>query len=259
MAIITAMSMVIPLTACADSRTTIPTANPASIEEAAKVLDVPQEDFESFLALMDCTYDDYIERLSQHSKTLKDEKKSLEERYDCTYGEYVETILTVCNNIVPDNKDYAVFKSKFSVCDTYIPYSELNKAGDMLSNMGIGIEIADEASDAYIFDVIGACNGDFATYMSAVNNYSGCTSLSLTNITLFGNYGVKKPETDNACMDKLFCYDDKTDDILEAIVVPVITLHYDDENEKMLKLSSFDFQVRLSDAMADNMKNSIIL
>lgn len=266
------------MTACADLSTnqTIPSESAVSIEDAVKTLNVSQEDFESFLADMNYTYDDYINHLTGLSKTLEDEKNYIEEKFDCTYDEYIKTVIAINNDTIPDSKDFAVFESKYSNYDAYIPRSELDDSLNKFKNRDISLEIADESNDAYAFDIISACNGDFATYMSAINSYYGCTSMSLTNMTLFGNHGTKKPANDNACMDKLFCYDDKTNDILEPIVMPVLTLSFDDDEnktitlalankiglifkttgfdsyEKMLKLSSLDFQIRNASLTPDD-------
>lgn len=86
-------------------------------------------------------------------------------------------------------------------------------------------------------------------------------------MSIFGGHGATRPDEDNPCMDRLFVYDDKTNEILEQITVSVLTMHFDntdknitlalsnelgllfkttgaDSEKKMLKLSNLKFQVR---------------
>lgn len=158
-----------------------------------------------------------------------------------------------------------MFKSDYSIFDTYIPTNELND--NELVNYDISIEIADEAKDVAVFDAMQAYGGDFRQYLDIMNESYGCTSVEFTNIGMFAGHGSKKPDEDNPCLDSLFVYDSETNEILEKLTLPMLTLHFDDENKnvtfalsnelgllfkstgadsdsKMLKLSNLEFQVR---------------
>lgn len=266
--IITAL-LTTTLTACSDGKLqtpSIPTEPVISIEEAVKTLNVSTEDFNAYLDTMELSYDEYITDLNNRSLNLSDLKSSIEDAFGCSYDEYIKTVTTVNNKTVPDSS-YVIFPSKYSTYDAYIPVNALDSSKKQLTDGNIKIEIADESGDAYAFDVIAGCNNDFVTYVTVLNDVYGCSSAELTNMTIYGGRGVIKPDGDNACMDSLFVYDKQTHEILETIVIPVLTLHNSDETknvtlalsnelglifrtdgsdsfERMLKLSSLDFQIR---------------
>ncbi len=270
--VVTLLSITSCLTACdytpKHQKQTIPAMNQIDIAEAVKTLDVSTEDFESFLKNIEVSYDEYIQTLNDNNTSLETLKEDIEKTYNCTFDEYIKTVIAVNTKTVPDAKLYDVFKSKLSTLDAYIPIKELNAEKNKLVNYDVSIEIADECQDAYAFDAIAACQGDFKNYMTVLNELYGCSSVELTNISLFGGYGTKKPDDSNACMNALFVYDEETNEILQKISVPVITLHNDDDEnknitlalsnelgllfkttgadsyEKMLKLSNLDFQIR---------------
>ena len=114
------------------------------------------------------------------------------------------------------------------------------------------------------------CGGDFRLYLDIMNENYGCKSVEFTNIAMFGGHGVIKPTESNPCMDSCFVYDDETGEILDKLTLSMLTMHFDDENknitlalsnelgllfkstgtdsdEKMLKLSDLDFQIRKAD------------
>lgn len=238
-----------------------------TVAEAAKTLGITTETFEAFLDNIGISFDEYISTLDKTGTNLESIREDVEESYNCTYEEYVNTILTVNTKTTPDANEYALFKSELSSFDAYIPLSELNDDKTELTNYDVSIGVADEEDDAYAFDAIIACSGDFGTYMTVLNQYYDCESVEFTNITLFGGLGVTKPDGDNACMDYIFAYDEDTNEILEIITVPVMTLHMKNEAdditlalsndlglifkatgtdgfEKILKLDNLKFQVR---------------
>lgn len=267
------------LTGCDIKHTkqTIPAVNEIDIAEAVKTLDVSADDFEAFLQNIDTTYDDYIAQLNDNNKSLADMKKDIEATYDCSYEEYIKTVLAVNNKTAPDSSIYELFKSKYSNFDTYIPLEELDETKSKLKNYDISFEIADESEYAYAFDAIAYANGDFEAYMDYLNQVYDCTSAEFTNMALFGGHGVTRPEGENKCMDSLFVFDEKTNEILEKISIPVLTLHNEDENKnitlalcnefglvfkttgadsynKMLKLGNLDFQIRSTSVSTDEDK-----
>lgn len=242
----------------------IPSDN-IDITEAVKILDVPQKSFESFLSVLDMSYNEYMTTLKNGDRTLEDIKKSIEDTYNCDYKEYIETVLAV-NTAKPPDKTYNLFKSEFSSIDAYIPIDELNNDKNRLSAYDIDINVADNSEDAYAFDAIIPCQGDFKTYINVLNQLYGCSSVEFTNITIYGSYGITKPEKPNACMDYLFVYDERTNEILKPISLSVMTMHNDDDSktitmalsnelgllfkttgtdsyEKMLKISNLEFRI----------------
>lgn len=277
------IAMTIIMTSCLtgcevkNRKQTIPAVNEIDIAEAVKTLDVSTEDFEAFLNNIDTTYDDYIAQLNDNNKSLEDMKKDIEATYDCSYEEYIKAVLVVNNKNVPDSNIYELFESKYSTFDTYIPLEELNETKTELKNYDISFEIADESEYAYAFDAIAYTNGNFKTYMDYLNQVYGCKSAELTNISIFGGHGVNKPEEENKCLNSLFVFDEKTNEILEKIAVPVLTLHNEDENknitlalcnelglvfkttgadsyDKMLRLGNLDFQIRNTSSSTDDNK-----
>lgn len=270
LSVITSLLVLSCTTSCDNntSNKTIPAVNEESINEAAESLGVSIESFETYLANIETTYDNYIENLNQSNQSLDDLKTKIEETYGCTFQEYIDTVITVNNKNIPDDKEYNAFKSIYSVFDAYIPTKELND--NTLINYDIDIEIADKADDAWAFDVMQTCDGDFRLYLDIMNQRYGCKSVEFTNMAIFGGHGVTKPEEDNPCMDSFFVYDAETDEILEQLTVSVLTMRYSDESknvtlalsnelgllfkstgadsaEKMLKLSNLHFQVRKAD------------
>lgn len=264
------------LTACSTTdNQTIPAVNENSIAEAAETLDITVEKLEDYLKNIDVSYDDYINSLNSQNQTLEAYKTKIEENYDCTFEQYVDTVLTVNNKTVPDDKEYDLFKSKYSLFDAYIPSDELNAEKTTLVNYDIAIAVADEDTDVYAFDVLATCGSDFRIYMDIINQNFGCSSVEITNISIFGGHGASKPAETNPCMDNLFVYDSKTNEILEQITLAVITMHYDDENktatyalsnelglifkttgpdsiDKINKLSELNFQIRKADTDTQN-------
>ena len=256
-------------TACDSIEQTIPTVNDIDINDTISQLGVSIDDFTEFLSNIDMTYDEYIDTLNSNETTLSDLVDNVKTYYNCTYEEYVKATNLIREIDLPDESLYSIFESAYSAFDAYIPVSELNEAGTELINYGIEIAIADTAEDAYAFDIISVCNNDLASYMDILNGEYGCTSIEITNIALFGSYGITKPDDENACLDTLFVYDDETDEILQKITMPVITLHMEDGNditlalsnelglifkavgsdsyEKMLNLSNLRFQIRTPD------------
>ena len=258
------------LTACDIDKTPsemIPSVDDTSIEDAADVLGVSLEDFNAFLDNLNLSYDDYMGSLNKSNKSLSELKESIETMYDCTYSEYIKTIVAVNNKTVPDSSAYSVFTSEYSLYDAYIPVNELDDTKSTLINYDIHIKVADTDNDAYAFDAIVSCGGDFKTYVDTLNREYDCSSVEFTNISLYGGHGSFKPDETNACMDNLFVYDPQTNEILEVIIVPVMTLHSKDESknitlalsnelglifrtegadsyDKMLKLSNLNFQIR---------------
>ena len=257
------------LTACSDGKLqtpSIPAESVMNIEDAVKTLDVSTEDFNAYLDAMELSYDEYITDLSNRNINLSDLKSDIETAFGCSYDEYIKTVTVVNNKIIPD-ANYVIFPSNYSTYNAYIPVNALDNSKTQLTDGNIKIEIADESNDAYAFDVIAGCNNDFVTYMTVLNDAYGCSSAELTNITVYGGRGVIKPDGDNACMDSLFVYDKQTHEILETIVIPVLTLHNSDETknvtlalsnelglifrtdgsdsfERMLKLCNLDLQIR---------------
>lgn len=265
--ILTTLLSISCLTACDVStrNMTIPAENQINITQAAETLGVSVQDFEAFLENIGVTYDNYIETLNENNQSLETVKENIEKNYDCTFKEYIDTVVTVNNKTVPPDDEYTVFKSEYSVFDTYIPIKELD--GDTLTPYDITVEIADDAADVAAFDTMQTCNGDFRLYLDIMNETYGCASVELTNIAMFGGHGVKKPTESNPCMDSFFVYDDETDEILDKLTLSMLTMHFDDESknitlalsnelgllfkstgadseEKMLKLSDLDFQIR---------------
>lgn len=259
--------MISCLTACnvSTSTMTIPAVNETNIEEAADTLGLSVEKFETFLENIEISYDDYIANLNKTNQTLDDLKAKIEENYSCSFEEYVDTVITVNNKEIPDEGTYCVFKSKYSVFDSYISNELLND--NELIDYAISIEIAEDSSYAVIFDAMQAYSGDLRRYFDLMNTTYGCTSVELSNICMFGGHGSKKPDESNSCMDDLFVYDSNTNEILEKLIVPVVTLHFEDKNnnislalsdelgllfkstgansnEKLLKLSNLSFQIR---------------
>lgn len=257
------------LTACSDGKLqtpSIPAESVISIEDAVKTLDVSTEDFNAYLDTMELSYDEYITDLNNRNINLSDLKSDIENAFGCRYDEYIKTVTAVNNKTVPDD-NYVIFPSKYSTYDAYIPVNALDSSKTTLTDGDIKVEIADESNDAYAFDIIAGCNNNFVTYMTVLNDAYGCSSAELTNMTVYGGRGVIKPDGDNACMDSLFVYDKQTHEILETIVIPVLTLHNSDETknttlalsnelglifrtdgsdsfERMLKLCNLDLQIR---------------
>lgn len=257
------------MTACdaKPSERTIPAGNKIEIAEAVKTLNVSMDDFTAFLDSLGTDYDSYISNISKNNMTLEDFKSEIEKNFDCTYEEYIKATVTVNNTTVPDSSKYKLFESKYSVYDTYISLDELNADGTVLKNYDISVEIADESESAYAFDAIAYANGNFRDYITYLNQSYGCSFAEFTNIEIFGGHGITKPDKDNKCIDNLFVFDEKTNEILERITMPVLTLKNDDESKnvtlalcnelglvfkttgkdsykKMLKLGNLDFQIR---------------
>ena len=266
--LIATLLIISSLTACDSSVSkTIPSVNEETISDAAVTLGVSVDTLESFFDNIGITYDDYIASLNQNNQTLSNLKEQIETTYDCTFDEYIETIITVNNKTIPDETKFHKFESKYSIYDAYIALDELNEDKTQLINYDAEIAIADENDNAYAFDALAYSNGEFRYYMNEINRIFGCKSVEVTNLSLFGGKGVTKPEKDNACMDKIFVYDDKTNEILEKMTLSVVTLKKDDENEnitlalsnelglifkttgsdsyeKMKKISNLDIQTR---------------
>jgi len=256
------------LTACdvKSADRTIPVGDEIKIADAIKTLNVSMDDFTAFLDSIDTDYDSFISEITKDS-TLEEVKSDIEENFDCTYNDYIKAIIIVNNKTTPDSSEYALFKSKYSLYDAYIPLTELNDDKTSLKDYDIDIEIADESENAYAFDAIAYANCNFKDYISFLNQEYGCTSAEFTNIAIFGGHGVTKPSEDNKCIDNLFVFDDKTNEILEKISMPVLTLKNEDESKnitlalcnelgltfkttgkdsysKMLKIGNIDFQIR---------------
>lgn len=255
------------LTGCKAENRTIPANNNKNnIAEAAQTLNVSTDEFEAFLENIDCNYDEYITMLNTNNTTLTDLKSQIESKYDCTYSDYIQTVLTVNNKNTPD-ENYLLFKSVYSSLDAYIPTNALDDTKTKLKNYDIDVAVADTNEYTYAFDMIAACGGDFAAYVSALNQTYACDSIEFTNITIYGGHGVTKPDETNDCMDRIFVYDEKTNEILEKLTIPTLTLKNSDSSknitlalsnelglifkttgadsyEKMLKLSNLDIQVR---------------
>ena len=265
------------LTACdkKDTPQTIPAVNETTLAQAVQTLGTSEETFNEFLSTMGLSFDDYITALNNNNTSLDDMKTEIESTYNCTFDEYAKTILIVGNKTLPDESKYVIFKSQYSLYDAYIPLSELNTDKTELKNYDIEVFVADEDEDAYAFDAIVACQGDFKSYIDTLHSNYDCTSAELTNVSIFGSYGVKKPEEKNACIDNMMFYDGDTNEILEKIAVPVITLHNQDESknmtlalsnelglifkttgadsyDKMLNLSDIDFQIRTAALNTNN-------
>lgn len=262
-------------TACDVKNTdrTIPVGNQIEIADAIKTLNVSMDDFTAFLDNMNTDYDSYISEITK-SSTLEEAKSDIEKNFDCTYNEYINAVITVNNKTTPDSDKYALFKSKYSLYDTYIPLTELNDDKTSLKDYDIAVEVADESETAYAFDAIAYANCNFKDYISFLNQEYECTSAEFTNVAIFGGHGVTKPSGDNKCIDNLFVFDDKTNEILEKISMPVLTLKNEDENKnitlalcnelglafkttgkdsykKMLKIGNVDFQIRNTETSAD--------
>ncbi len=258
------------LTSC-DATTkslTIPTINnETTIADAADTLGISVDMLEAYLENMGSTFDEYINGLNSNNTTLESIKTNVEEKYNCTFEEYVETSILVNNKNIPSDETHHIFRSEFSLFDAYIPLNELNDEKNLLLNYGINIAVADTANDVYVFDVMQSCNSDFGTYVDILHENYGCISVEFTNIAIFGGYGSIKPDEDNACLDNLFVYDIKTNEILEKLIVPIMTLHFEndadnitfglsnelglfftttgtDSEEKMMELSNLEFQIR---------------
>lgn len=270
------MLLINTLTACdAGNTKTIPAVNEKTITEAAETFDISIEKFESYLNNLNISYDDYINSLNSQNQTLDDYKTKIEEGYDCTFEQYVDTVLVVNNKEIPDENTYTLLKSKYSLFDAYIPSDELNADKNSLVNYDIDISVADDDENVYAFDILAYCESDLRMYMDALNQKFDCKSIEITNISIFGGHGSIKPDGTNPCMDSLFVYDDKTNEILEPVILAVITMHYDnadddityalsnelglifktsgsDSLEKMTKLDSLDIQIRKADTTTDN-------
>ena len=258
------------LTAC-DTTTkslTIPTVNnEITIANAAETLGITEDVFISYLDNIELTFDEYIDGLNSNNTTLKSIKTDIEDKYNCTFDEYVKTTLLVNNKTLPSEKTYYMFESEFSLFDAYIPITGLNEDRNYLTEYGIQIAIADTANDVYAFDVMQNCNGDFGTYIDILCKNYKCVSIEFTNVMMFGGYGSIKPDEENACLDNLFVYDTENNEILEELIVPIMTLHFEDNTKnmsfglsnelglffkttgtdskaKMLKLNELEFQIR---------------
>lgn len=255
------------LTACSAQNMTIPTADKISITDAADTLGITVADFEAFLESIDTTYDDYIDSLDKNNQTLDAIKKNIEDNYDCTFKDYVDTIVIVNNKEVPNGDEYTSFKSEYSVFDAYFANKDLDEKRSTLVNYDIAIEIAENSDDVYVFDIMQTCNSDFRTYFDTISKKYDCKSVELNNIAIFGGHGVAKPSETNPCMDRFFVYRDETGEILDKLIMSVLTMRFDDESknitlalsnelgllfkttgadsqEKMRKLGDINFQIR---------------
>lgn len=258
------------LTACSTQNMTIPIADKISITDAADTLGITVADFEAFLDNIDTTYDTYINNLNKNNQTLDDVKKNIEDNYDCTFKDYVDTIIIVNNKEIPNSDEYTSFKSEYSVFDAYIRNEDLDDKKQTLVNYDVSIEIAENADDVYAFDIMQTCNSDFRTYVDTISKKYGCKSVEFNNMAIFGGHGVAKPAETNPCMDRFFVYEDETGEILDKLIVSVLTMRFDDKNknitlalsnelgllfkttgadsqEKMLKISDLKFQIRNAD------------
>ncbi len=243
--------------------------NSEEIAKTAETLGTTEEKFNSFLSNINYTYDNFIATITANT-TLEDYKADIEKSYNCKFSEYIDTILLTTNKIPPDENEYKIFRSNLSTFITYIPRKDLNDSNNTIKKYDIAIEVADECSDAYAFDAVFASNGNLEKYIDTLNQLYKCNTASFTNITLYGGYGIKKPQENNDCLNYLFVYDTDTNEILRPILVPVLTLQCDDpENnislalsnelglifkttgknsyDKMLELSNIKFQIRTPD------------
>lgn len=252
------------LTACSTQDLQIPAVNETTIVETADSLNVSVSDFEAYLDNINMSYDDYIQSLNDNNMSIETLKSEIEEKYDCSFYDYMTTVMTVNNKILPD-ENYCLFQSEYSIFDTFIPSDELNE--NTLTKYDATIEIADKADDALVFDLLVLYNGNTCNYLDYLHNTYGCNSVEFTNLAIYGSYGVTKPMQTNSCMDSLFAYDKNTNEILEPLTLSTATLHFNEPNknitlalsnelglifkttgsdseEKMLRLSNLNFQIR---------------
>lgn len=243
----------------------IPAVNEETITEAAETLGISVENFEAFLENMGSNYDAYVETLNKNNQSFKDLKTAIEDAYDCTFKEYADAVIMMNSIDAPDETKYAIFKSELSTFDAYFDKNELDD--NLLVNYDVSIDVADEAKDAMMFDMLQLYGGNISTYLDFIRDQYGCDTVEFTSATLLGRYGVQKPAESNKCMDKLFTYDQNTNEVLEKLTLPVATLHFKDESknvtfalsdelglifkatgadskDKMLKLSNLSVQIR---------------
>ena len=273
-AVFTLAAVISSFSACSSENLTIPTVNEGvTLSDLASKLDVSDEEFNKYLESLNMSYDEFITNMNNNNQDIDAMKKGIEEAYNCKYSEYIRTVILVSNTEEPDANKYTPMISKYGIYNTYVPTAELSADKTKLKNYDVAINIADEDEDAYAFDVINNCSGDLSLYMTALNDAYQCTSAEITNITVLGNYGVKKPKEDNSLLNSMFVFNKNTDDVLEQISIPVITLHFDkdesrnktlalcnemglifktegaDSLDKMLDIINIDFQVRYSSLM----------
>lgn len=273
-AVFTLAAVISSFSACSSENLTIPAVNEGvTLSDLASKLDVSDEEFNKYLESLNMSYDEFITNMNNNNQDIDAMKKSIEEAYNCKYSEYIRTVILVSNTEEPDANKYTPMISKYGIYNTYVPTAELSADKTKLKNYDVTINIADEDEDAYAFDVINNCSGDLSLYMTALNDAYQCTSAEITNITVLGNYGVKKPKEDNPLLNSMFVFNKNTDDVLEQISIPVITLHFDkdesrnktlalcnemglifktegaDSLDKMLDIINIDFQVRYSSLM----------
>ena len=277
-AMLTLAAVISSFSACSSENLTIPAVNEGvTLSDLASKLDVSDEEFNKYLESLNMSYDDFINNMNDKNQDIDAMKKGIEEAYNCKYSEYIRTVILVSNTEEPDADKYTPMISKYGIYSAYVPTAELSADKTQLKNYDIVINIADEDEDAYAFDVINNCSGDLSLYMTALNDAYQCTSAEITNITVLGNYGVKKPKEDNSLLNRMFVFNKNTDDVLEQISIPVITLHFDkdesrdktlalcnemglifktegaDSLEKMLNIINIDFQIRYT-SLIDNAK-----
>ena len=244
------------------------TGSDKTIQAAAKELNISEETLQRYLDSVGVSYNELIDNLNSSSKTITDMKTEIETNYACSFADYAQTIISTSNQTIPDAKTFTVFKSQYAKYNTYFPTNILNTEKTGFKDYAVKIEVADSSQNAYAFDVITKCNNDLSSYVNVLNQLYGCSSVEFTNITIFGRHGTFKPTENTGLLDGLFAYDEKTNEIVEKFVIPVMTLKFDKTPEKnmsfalsnelglvfsttgsdslttMLKLTNVDFQIR---------------
>lgn len=225
------------LSACDSSTSTmtIPAVK-ETISQTAETLNVDETSFQAYLDNVGITHEEFIQNLNNNNQTAEDLKSVIEESYDCTFQDYMDTIMLVNIKDIPEN--HTVFKSKYSLFNTYIASDELEN--DNLVNYDMHIEVADEANDTLVFDMLTVYSTDICAYMDYIEKQYNCKSVELDDIDIYGRHGVTKPEKTNPCMDKIFVYDENTNEILAPLRLATATLHFDDDNENITLALSND-------------------
>jgi hypothetical protein len=200
------------------------------IEDLAQRLDVPTKIFEAYLAAIDVNYDDFTDHLNTAQMTPEEFAEYMQLTTGYAYSDYIQVLTLLSNAEPPDEEFYdKITAGETANVDVFISRSSRGN----LSENGIAMHPTpsdDEQATRLFHLYLLLQRGNIPLFITGANDVFGCESVELTNINIYANYGVAKPDNDNEMVSSMFSIREGTNEIFNPTAMPVMTLRFDDSS-----------------------------
>jgi hypothetical protein len=211
-----------------------------SLNDLASRLDVSPEMLEDYLSAIDSDYEKYTQFLNDIQMTPRQLTEEMQKNTGYSFSDCIQTIALINNKTAPDEEIYDKIStggttiSETADVSVYVNKISLKNLTDNNINM-CKTTAGDENTVKlfHLYALLSYVNGDIPAFISGANEVFGCEVVQVTNVNVYANYDVKKPDNYNKMLDDMFNVKDGSGELYKAIPMPVLTLKYADKTRNI--------------------------